>query len=161
MIAFDEASDYLIDQFGLPVRNVTKGVSSNSFFIPGSLVRIKVDTTNQLGFGMKSEAAASFSRSSAFRRVLKGNKGEGGIEDIQMPPEPDVVTVAKYADKDILMSGWAKGEYTYLRNNGALMDIKLGKGNIILIGFRPQFRGQPRGTYKLIFNSIYSGALED
>ena len=160
LIAFDQACDYLINQFGLPVRDVTNGVSSNSFFIPGSLVRIIVDTTRQLGFGMKGETAASFARSSAFKRVLKNNKGEGGTENIQMPPEPEIETVVKYADKDILMSGWAKGEYSYLKNNGALMDVKMGEGHVILFGFRPQFRGQPRGTYKLIFNSIYLGAMD-
>ncbi|NNE29041.1 MAG: peptidase M14, partial [Saprospiraceae bacterium] len=161
LIAFDQASDYLINQFSLPVRNVTSGASSSSFFIPGSLVRIKVDTTEQLGFGMNSETAASFSRSRAFKRVIKSRKGEGGTEDIQRPPEPDVNTVVKYADKDILMSGWARGEDRYLKNNGALMDVKVGKGHAILFGFRPQFRGQPRGTYKLIFNAIYLGAMED
>jgi hypothetical protein len=160
LIAFDQASDYIIDQFGLPVRNVTSGASSSSFFIPGSLVRIKIDTTEQLGFGMKSETAASFSRSRAFKRVIKSRKGEGGTEDIKRPPEPDVITVVKYADKDILMSGWAKGQDRFLKNNGALMDVKVGSGHAILFGFRPQFRGQPRGTYKLIFNAIYLGAME-
>jgi len=71
-----------------------------------------------------------------------------------------VNTVVKYADKDILMSGWAKGEDKYLKNNGAMMDVRVGKGHAVLFGFRPQFRGQPRGTYKLIFNAIYMGAME-
>jgi hypothetical protein len=39
-----------------------------------------------------------------------------------------------------------------------MMNVVHEKGNVILIGFRPQFRGQSRNTYKLIFNSIYLGA---
>ena len=107
---------------------------------------------------MKEEAAAVFSRSRAFNRVLKQRKGEGGIEDIEPVPEPDIDIVSKYAEKDILMSGWAKGQDKYLKNKGAVMDVKWGDGHVILFGFRPQFRGQPRGTYKLIFNAIYLGA---
>ena len=38
------------------------------------------------------------------------------------------------------------------------MDVAMGEGNIILFGFKPQFRGQPRASYKLLFNSILSGA---
>ena len=48
----------------------------------------------------------------------------------------------------------------YLKNKSAMLHIPRGNGNIVLFGFRPQFRGQPRGTYKLIFNSIYLGAKE-
>ena len=160
LIGFDAASDYLIEQFGLPVRNITSGLSSSKFFIPGSLVKIVVDTSHPLGYGMQNEAAAYFIRSRAFKRVIKQRKGEGGNEDTKPAPEPDVDTPAKYAEKDILMSGWAKGQNKYLKNNGALMDVKWGKGHVVLFGFRPQFRGQPRGTYKLIFNAIYMGAVE-
>jgi len=158
LIGFDAASDFLIQQFGLPVKNAVAGTSSSQFFIPGSLVRINIDTTHPLGWGMKDEAAATFLRSRAFNRVIKQRKGEGGIENIEPVPEPDIDIIAKYAEKDILMSGWAKGQNTYLKNKGAVMDVKWGDGHVILFGFRPQFRGQPRGTYKLIFNAIYLGA---
>jgi glutamine amidotransferase-like uncharacterized protein len=160
LITFDAASDFAIQQFGLPVTNVTKNLSSSTFFIPGSLVRINIDTASQLGFGMQPETAASFSRSRAFKRVIKQRKGEGGNEDTEKAPEPEVEIIVRYAKSDILMSGWAKGQDKYLKNYAALMDVKWGEGNIILFGFRPQFRGQPRGTYKLIFNAIYKGAME-
>ena len=161
LIAFDAASDLFIDQYGLAVRNVTRDLSSNQFFIPGSLVRMRVNTNHALAWGMQDEVAASFARSRSFERYLKSRKGEGGNEDTPMPPDPDVEVVAHYAEKDILMSGWAMGEEKYLKNKAALLDVKHGSGHIILFGFRPQFRGQPRGTYKLIFNSIYMGAMED
>ena len=53
----------------------------------------------------------------------------------------------------LLMSGWAMGEDRYLKNKSAMMHIPHGNGDIVLFGFRPQFRGQPRGTYKLIFKT--------
>jgi len=160
LITFDAASDYAIDQFGLPVRDVTRNLSTTSFFIPGSIVRINTDTTHQIGFGMKSETGAFFSRSRSFKRVVKTRKGEGGNEDTKPAPEPDLDMVSRYAKSDILMSGWAKGENRYLKNNGSLVNVRWGKGNVVLFGFKPQFRGQSRVTYKLIFNSIYMGAMK-
>ena len=59
------------------------------------------------------------------------------------------------------MSGWALGEKKHIGGKSALMHVKHGQGDVVLFGFRPQFRGQPRGTYKLIFNAIYGSAVED
>jgi hypothetical protein len=160
LITLDAASDFAIEQFSLPVRNLTEGTSDRSFFIPGSLVRTKVDVEHELGYGMQEELAASFSRSRAFKTITRSKKGEGGVEDTPSAPLPDVDVVVRYADKDILMSGWAKGQDRYLKNNAALMDVKLGQGSVILFGFKPQFRGQPRASYKLIFNAILSGAKQ-
>lgn len=158
VIFFDAASDLAIEQLGLPVRNVVSNLPSSSFFIPGSLVRMKVDTNNQLAYGMMDEVAASFNRSSAFQTIEQRKSGEGGEEKIADAPKANVIEVASYASNDILMSGWAMGEERYLKNKSAMLHIPHGSGDIVLFGFRPQFRGQPRGTYKLIFNSIYLGA---
>lgn len=143
ILFFDGASDFAIDHFKLPVTNVLSELKSTEFFIPGSLVRTTIHTNNPLAFGMQSEVAASFDNSVAF----KVNQGAEGIEE-----------VARYASEDVLMSGWALGEEKYLANTSALLNVSYGGGNLVMFGFSPQFRGQPRGTYKLIFNSIYMGA---
>lgn len=160
LIMFDQASDFAIDELGLPVDNVTKGLSSREFFIPGSIIRMKVDNKNPLAFGMQEEGAASFSRSRAFETIVPSRKAEGGREIMKPAPRPDVTPVATYASTDLLMSGWALGQNKYIKNKGAMMNVGYGKGNVILFGFRPQFRGQARNTYKLIFNSIYFGATK-
>jgi len=161
LITFDEASDFAIEQFGLPVKNVTKGLSAKQFFIPGSLIRTKVKTQHPLAYGMQDEVAASFNQSRAFEVVEQDRKGEGGNENIQHGPQPPVEVIARYAKEDLLMSGWALGENKYLANKAAMLRVRHGNGNVILFGFRPQFRGQSRGTYKLIFNSIFSGTISD
>jgi hypothetical protein len=107
---------------------------------------------------MMEEVAASFNRSRAFQTIKQRKSGEGGVTEIADAPKANVIEVASYASEHILMSGWAMGEDRYLKNKSAMMHIPHDNGNIILFGFRPQFRGQPRGTYKLIFNSIYLGA---
>ncbi len=158
LIFFDAASDMAIQQFGLPVRNVISNLSSSQFFIPGSLIRMKVDTDNRLALGMQEEVAASFNRSRAFQKISQRKSGEGGAEKIADAPAAEVNEVTNYASKDLLMSGWAMGEERYLRNRSAMVHLPYQSGDIVLFGFRPQFRGQPRGTYKLIFNAIYKGA---
>jgi hypothetical protein len=62
--------------------------------------------------------------------------------------------VARYAEDDLLMSGWAMGEERYLAGRPAMVSVGMGQGSVVLFGFKPQFRGQPRGTYKLLFNAI-------
>ena len=158
VIFFDAASDLAIEQLGLPVRNVISNLSSSKFFIPGSLIRMKVDTKNRLALGMMDEVAASFNRSRAFEKIKQSKKGEGGEEKIADAPEANVYEVTAYASKDLLMSGWAMGEEKHLKKKSAMVHLPYGNGNIVLFGFRPQFRGQSRGTYKLIFNSIFMGA---
>jgi hypothetical protein len=161
LIAFDEASDFAIEQFGLPVKNVTNGLSSKDFFIPGSLIKAVVKTGHPLTYGMQDTVAASFSRSRAFKVVRQSRTGEGGREDIAKAPEPRVETLVSYAKEDLLMSGWAMGEKKAIGGKGAVLRVQHGQGDVILFGFRPQFRGQPRGTYKLVFNAIYSGAINN
>ncbi len=158
LITFDKASDFAIEQFGLPIANVTKRLSDKDFFIPGSLIRAKVHNDKALAFGMQEEVAVSFSRSSAFKISKPSYMGEGGKEDIKKAPEPKAEVIVQFADKDLLMSGWANGEDKYLKNKAAMIDVTYGKGKVVLFSFRPQFRGQPRGTYKLIFNSIFEAA---
>lgn len=160
LIAFDEASDFVIEQFGLPLRNAVANADSNDFFIPGSLIKAGVDTSHPLAFGMKDTVAVSFNRSRAFTIDKQRKTGEGGKEDIADAPEPDVEVIATYAAKDLLMSGWAMGEDRYIAKKPAMVKAKYGKGSAILFAFRPQFRAQPRGTFKLIFNAIYEGASE-
>src|SRR5690606_13640512 len=85
--------------------------------------------------------------------------GEGGTEDIKDAPAPEVEVVANYAAKGLLMSGWALGE-SNIAKKPAVVKAGYGKGSCILFAFRPQFRAQPRGTYKLIFNALYESARE-
>ncbi len=63
--------------------------------------------------------------------------------------------IARYPSdsKNILLSGWALGQEK-LAGKAALVEFTVGKGKIILFGFRPQYRGQSLATFPLLFNSI-------
>jgi hypothetical protein len=159
LLAFDKASDFLIEQLGLPVRDVIDGLSSQQFYVPGSLIRTAVDTKHPLAAGVQPEVAASFQNSRAFEVVRQSREGEGGQETLPAVPEPPVELIARYAPNGLLMSGWALNE-NRLANKAAVARVAHGKGSVVLYGFRPQFRGQPRATYKLIFNALLEGAAE-
>lgn len=158
LITFDESSDLAIEWLGLPVRNVTNGLSSQQFFIPGSLLRANVQAKHPLALGMQPEIAAYYDNSRAFEVFKRNYSGEGGEEKIARSPEANAEVVVTFADKDLLMSGWANGADRYLRGKAALVRVPQGKGDVVLFSFPPQFRGQPRGSYKLIFNAIYQAA---
>ena len=66
-------------------------------------------------------------------------------------------SLVRYPLHNPLLSGWVNGE-NYLYNKSAIVDVPLGEGKIILIGFPVLYRGQSHGTFKFLFNSIYYGA---
>jgi len=161
VVAFDQAANFAIEQFGLPVDDIVDGVPSSSFFIPGSLIRATVNTEHPLAYGMQDTVATSFSQSRAFRPVRQDKMGEGGREDTKLPDPPPVEVVVRYAEDDLLMSGWAMGEKKHIGGEAAMMRVRQGEGDVVLFGFRPQFRGQPRGTYKLLFNVLHGATIDD
>ncbi len=159
VLAWDGATDFLIEQFGLPVRNRIANRSQDQFFIPGSLVGMTTDASHINGFGMQDEHAAFFvtrrgSQSRAFSIVNPVSTGDYAAE------APPVEVFARYADSGVLLSGWALGEEQFLAGHPAAVRVAVGDGEVVLIGVRPQFRAQPRATFKYIFNAIYNSSSE-
>jgi ribosomal protein S18 acetylase RimI-like enzyme len=62
--------------------------------------------------------------------------------------------LARYADSGSpLLSGYLIGE-SQLHGRAAALDAQVGDGHVVLIGFRPEWRGQPFGTFRVLFNSV-------
>jgi hypothetical protein len=61
---------------------------------------------------------------------------------------------ASYPGENELLSGWIVGGER-MAGKAAVVDIKDGKGRIVMFGFRPLFRAQSHGTYKLFLNALY------
>jgi len=72
---------------------------------------------------------------------------------------PPGVIVASYPGGNPLMSGWLLGD-GLIQNQAALMDAPLGRGHVVLFGFRPQYRGQSYATYKMFFNALFYGEMQ-
>ncbi|MDH3402395.1 MAG: M14 family zinc carboxypeptidase [Acidobacteriota bacterium] len=149
LVALDSATDYAIELFGLPVVNVLAGVSRQDFAAPGTLLRLQVDTAHPLGYGLRAEEAGYFAGSPAFRTGLPhGNM--------------DRRVVARYPEHrdDVRVAGYIKGA-ELLARRAAVVELAYGEGTVILIGFRAQHRAQPVRTFKLLFNALYRGLLEE
>ena len=137
LICFDDSCELVIKRFNLPMKNVLSGLKRNEFYNPGSIVKLEVDTKQPLAKGLREETTAYFLNSSAF----------------EITDTTRVKSIAKYASKDALLSGWMLGE-KHLNGKTALAETSYGKGKIVLFAFRPQHRGQTFATFPFIFNSI-------
>jgi hypothetical protein len=140
LVCFDASTELAIKRFDLPVKNVLEGVARKDFYCPGSILSIDVDTSSPLARGLNEQTNAYFINSSAFEATDSGR----------------VRVVARYAKEKLLRSGWLLGE-KHIAGRIALAEVKLGKGRVILFGFRPQHRGQTWGTFPFVFNAISGG----
>ncbi len=61
--------------------------------------------------------------------------------------------VSRYAEREVLESGWLVGEENLARR-AAVVTAKLGQGKVVLLGFPVQHRAQMHSTYKLLFNAL-------
>jgi hypothetical protein len=141
LVCWDDSTELPLKHFDLPVRDVLEGLRPAEFYCPGSVLRVEVETSHPLARGFRREADAYFVNSAAF--------------EVTDPSRARVV--ARYAGKDeVLRSGWLLGA-DKLAGRAALVEATLGRGRVVLFGFRPQHRGQTWGTFPLIFNAIERG----
>jgi hypothetical protein len=163
LVFLNRASSFAIEQFGLPIRDVTKGLERKDFYIPGSILRTELDTTSPIAKGMPAESIAWFENGPAFEEVrvtpsgvTNSSNSENGSPSITSKDVTlTVKVIARYPSdpSKILLSGWALGAEK-IAGKAALVEVTYGKGKIILFGFRPQYRGQSLATFPLFFNAI-------
>src|SRR5581483_10865107 len=140
---------------GLPVANALverlpdgteRPLSREKFYVPGSLLRVSVDNTSPLAYGMPKELDVFFDNSPVFRL-----KPEAALKGVR--------PVAWFDSDKPLHSGWAWGQ-KYLQDGVAVIEAPVGKGRLFLFGPEITFRAQPHGTFKFLFNGIYYGRAE-
>ena len=148
LVFLNRASDFAIEQFGLPIKDVTKGLARKDFYIPGSILRTELDTTSPIAKGMPAKSIAWFENGPAFD-VGQAVSLSGQTNSLSYK------VIARYPSDPakILLSGWALGAEK-IAGKAALVEVNYGKGKIILFGFRPQYRGQSLATFPLFFNAI-------
>ena len=145
----------IAEVFGLPVKShlTEKGpdgrdraLAGEKFYIPGSLLKTHIDNTNPLAYGMGETVDVFFDNSPVFR--LEPNA-----------KLKHTSAVAWFSGSEVLDSGWAWGQQ-YLDGGTAVAEASVGEGKVMLLGPEVNFRDQPHGTYKLLFNGLYYGSAK-
>jgi hypothetical protein len=145
LITIGSSSLLPVEEFPLPLKNSLKGLRPDQFSCPGSILRVFVDNTMPVGYGMPEEASAVFFNNVAFEATAA--LGDTAVR-----------AIAKYPAGGVLKSGWIGGE-EHLQDRVAAAEVTLGKGRVILLGFGVQHRAQPHGTFKLLFNSLHYAGM--
>ncbi|HEU4630706.1 MAG TPA: M14 metallopeptidase family protein [Gemmatimonadaceae bacterium] len=141
LVALNRSADYAIDALQLPVRDVVGELPRKDFFTGGSLLAVTTDPAHPVMAGMPARATVFVDDSPVFT-TLDGFEG---------------AALATYASTGSpLRSGYLLGE-RHLQGHAAALDVRHGGGHVVLIGFRPQWRGQPFGTFRVVFNAALFG----
>lgn len=143
LVAIGTAAANLSEQLGLPVKNAlvtSKGnkLSSEAYYVPGSVLRVKVNTKLNTNWGLDENTDVYFNNSPVFKLT-----------------STDKIKPLAWFDTDKpLRSGWAWGQH-YLKDGVAAFEADYGKGKVFAFGPEITFRSQTHGTFKWLFNQLY------
>jgi hypothetical protein len=118
----------------------------DKYYVPGSLLKMHLNNNNPLAYGMPEDADVFFENSPVFNLLPDASLKH-------------TAAVAWFPDAKPLASGWAWGQQ-YLKDGVAVAEASVGEGKFVALGPEVTFRGQPHGTFKLLFNGVYYGSTK-
>ncbi|MBN8855181.1 MAG: peptidase [Sphingobacteriales bacterium 50-39] len=144
------SSTNLAYHLGLPVHDALtelvggkeRKLPGEKFYVPGSVLQVSVDSTQEAAWGMGSTADIYFEQSPVFD-ISPSTYATGQVRPL-----------AWFATDKPLRSGWAWGQ-AYLMNGIAAFVANVGKGRLYAFGPEITFRAQTHGVFKLLFNEMY------
>lgn len=144
LVTLNGSSRFAMDALHLPVRDVSDGLQRTEFFVSGSILEVLVDPSHPVMSGMPERAP-----------MLVGGGPVFTVED-----DFQGRVFARYADEGSpLLSGYLLGE-EHLQGYAAGVEVRHGQGRVVLLGVRPQWRGQPFGSFRVLFGAaLYSGTV--
>lgn len=131
--------NHMVDQDG-------NSLSGEVYFVPSSVLEVRVNNQHPLAYGMKDRVDIFFSRSPVMRPHVEADK-------------KGFTSIAWFDSDKPLRSGWAWGQ-NHLYAGVTIAEAKVGKGQLFLFGPEVLFRAQPHGTFKFVFNGIYLGGAK-
>ena len=150
IVAAGSASSGIGSLFDLPISNYLidrepgeqdRNLGSDKFYIPGSVLRVAVDSTTSAAYGSPGHVDVFFNNSPVFR--LEPDAAMKGVRPVMW-----------FDSRTPLRSGWAWGQ-NYLEGGVAAVEATVGRGKLYLYGPEVTFRAQPHGTFKFLFNGIF------
>ena len=141
LVTLGAASDFAIQHFPVPVRNLKRDLGREAHFAPGTILRIQVDTKHPIGYGMAA-STYGFYNNSPFFSIVEGFESQ------------QTTVVARYPNQDVVASGWLRGE-ELMAGRAAVVSVDMNPGRLVLFGLRPQHRAQTHATFPMLFNALY------
>jgi hypothetical protein len=140
IITFNRASEVYAKKGGA-IENALDTIDRRQFYIPGSILQVAVDPSNPIAFGSTPTVPIFYENGPLFH--VNG----GGT------------SVASFNTDAPLLSGWILGG-NFLKGTSIIAQQNVGKGHLILFGFRPQYRAISEVTYKFLFNALLYSASQ-
>ncbi len=149
LVALSAATEYLIDELSLPVRNALARLPQGEFQAPGTLLRVQVMGDHPVTRGLPGEVAIFQDKPLAFETAIPGAEMQRWV-------------LATYPEdrRDIPWSGFIVGEER-LERKAAAVAMTHGKGKVLLLGFRPQHRAQTPATFPFLFNALWWSVMRE
>jgi hypothetical protein len=140
LVCLAQATTFGISTFDLPIRDLAR--EDDRVFVPGSILKLDLDSERPLAFGMPAHTAGFFAFSAAFEPLAST---DGGTP----------TTIARWGRDNPLLSGWLEGA-EILAGRAAAVEAPFGTGRVVLLGFPVQHRGQSLATFRLLFNALFT-----
>lgn len=146
------SSANLAEQLRLPVRDALvelsadgeeKSLPREKYYVPGSVLQANFDVSAPANWGMENKADVYFNNSPVYK-ISTEAISSGSVKPL-----------AWFGTASPLRSGWAWGQ-AYLQDGVTAFEAKVGKGKLVCYGPEITFRAQSHGTFKLLFNQLYS-----
>lgn len=129
-----------IEEFQLPVKDISKSLVKKGLYVPGSFVSMHLLKDHPLTYGMEENIGVFYRGRPVFQT---------SIPSLDL----DRRVIGKFPEEKILLSGYSEKEKE-LGNKSGMVWLKKGKGQFVLFAFNPQFRASTNVSYKLLFNSL-------
>jgi hypothetical protein len=137
IVAVEEATDFVIEIFGLGISNAVERLPPQDFFIPGSILSVELEPGDALTEERGGSTPVWYWTSSRAFDVF----------------DPQVEVVARFGEGNPLLSGWLLGP-EHVAGKPAIVEARVGEGSVVLFGFQPDYRGQTVATWPLLFNAL-------
>jgi hypothetical protein len=134
VITFNRASEVYTKKGGA-IENGLDSIDRKQFYIPGSILQVSVDPTSPIAFGSTPTVPIFYENGPVFH-VSQGAQ-----------------SIASFTTETPLLSGWVQGG-NLLKGTSVIAQQNVGKGHMILFGFRPQYRAISEVDYKFLFNAL-------
>jgi hypothetical protein len=141
IVALNHASEVYTKKGGA-IENGLDSIDRHKFYIPGSILQVSVDPNNPIAFGSTPSVPIFYENGPVFHVSSAAQ------------------SIASFDTETPLLSGWVQGG-DLLKGNSVIAQQNVGKGHIILFGFRPQYRAISEVTYKFLFNALLYSSSKD